>query len=146
MAMIAMIASVTVSCKKDDKKDPKDVAQLLTSGEWAGYVTGYKKNNAQWDFNNERNYAVVHFNRTSENVTYGTGTQQEYKNEHSSEQSGYAEFTWSMTDNEIRIAYITDGWGDVYIKLDDCDITSSQFKGDMYDYYDHKYVFDFNKK
>lgn len=146
LAMIAMIASVTVSCKKDDKKDPKDVAQLLSSGDWMGYVSGYKKNNSQWDFNNERNYAVVYFKRTAANATYGTGHQREYKNEHMNEQTGYAEFSWNVTDEQIRISYSTEGWSDVFIKLDDCDINNSQFKGDMYDYNDHKYVFDFNKQ
>ncbi|MBQ9640913.1 MAG: hypothetical protein IJV06_05090 [Bacteroidaceae bacterium] len=144
MAVIATALLLNVSCKKDDKKEPQDVATWLV-GDWQGYVSGYKKNNSQWDFNNERNYAVVRFVASSNGAKNGTGYQLEFKNEHMVEQTGFAEFFWKLEDENVRISYKTEGWGDVYFNFNDCELTASVFRGEMYDYTDHKYVFDFVK-
>lgn len=145
VAMVATVALLNVSCKKDDKKDPQDVANNLI-GDWQGYVSGYKKNGSQWDFNNERSYAVVRFLSSGNNAKSGMGNQVEFKNEYMEEQWDYSEFAWKLEDDKIRISYLTDGWSDVYINFNDAELNSSTFKGEMYDYSDHKYVFDLTKK
>ena len=145
VAMVATVALLNVSCKKDDKKDPQEVANNLI-GEWQGYISGYKKNNSQWDFNNERGYAVIRFLSAGNNNKSGMGNQLEFKNEHMTEKTDYAEFSWKIEDDKIRISYLMDGWGDVYIYFNDVELNSSVFKGEMFDYTDHKYVFDLTKK
>ena len=75
----------------------------------------------------------------------GTGRQLEFDNEYMREQTGYAEFNWRMTDDKIQISYSEQGWNDVYFEYNNCVIDGSQFKGDMFDYFDHKYVFELYK-
>ena len=74
------------------------------------------------------------------------GNQLEFKNEHMTEKTDYAEFSWKIEDDKVRIIYLADGWGDVYIYFNDVELNSSVFKGEMFDYTDHKYVFDLTKK
>ena len=143
MAIIATAATLCVGCKSDSKKDPQETINNLTGGDWQGYISGYKKNGSQWDFNKERNYVILHFERTGE--LNGTGRQLEFDNEYMREQTGYAEFNWRMTDDKIQISYSEQGWNDVYFEYNNCVIDGSQFKGDMFDYFDHKYVFELYK-
>ena len=145
MALTATVTLLCVSCKKDEKS-PEDTASELVGSDWQGYISGYKKNGSEWVFNNERNFAVVRFTANADDPLKGKGYQLEYENENKYENTGKAEFTWNVTDDKLHIAYITEGWGDVYLEYNkNCEIKGDRFSGEMFDYHDHKYVFEFWK-
>ena len=135
MTLFAALAIVTISCKDD--KDPEEVSKNITGTDWAGYLTEEKKNGSSWEYNKQRNYAVIHFNGTSTGTavpTSGTGYQVEFKNEFMAEKTGYSNFSWRLEGGELKMAYQADDWNDTYIDYNDATVTSTVFNGYMYDY------------
>lgn len=134
------------SCNKDDNRDPKEVANLLIDYDWQGYQDAYKKNGSSWVDNDERTYNVLKFKKSLSGALSGTGYLLQFESEYMNTNPDVVNIIWRITDDRIEIEYDLPGWKGVYINFNDAVINENSFKGEMFDRYDHKYVFNFAKK
>ena len=119
LAAIAMLTMVTMtSCK--DKKDPYDVANGILSRDWQGYIQDQKENGSSWK-DMDRSKVTIHFQKTTDSPFRGIGYQLEWEDDGSVKDKN--KFNWYITSDRIDIDY-------------------NQFKGEMYDDKQHRYVFD----
>lgn len=138
LAAIAMLTMMTMtSCK--DKKDPYDVANGILSKDWQGYIQDQKENASSWK-DMDRSKVTIHFQKTTDSPFRGIGYQLEWEDDGSVKDKN--KFNWYITSDRIDIDY--DTWTDVFIEFnnDVFQVDANQFKGEMYDGKQHRYVFD----
>lgn len=138
-ALMTVMATLllTGSCSKDEERDPAEVKQLITSTDWAGYLTEEMHINwgNKWENNNQQNYVVIHFDAA------GKGQQVEFKTEFMKEQTGYSDFNWIIEDGKIVITYSAKDWNRCYIDYNDVTLDSKTFSGYLWDYTNKDYRF-----
>ncbi|MBR1503787.1 MAG: hypothetical protein IJ618_07905 [Prevotella sp.] len=136
-AAIAMMTLVT-SCKNSDK-DPNDVANGILAKDWQGYLEDQKESGSSWK-EMDRTKVTIHFEKTAASPFQGIGYQLELEDDGSVKDKN--KFTWTISSDRINIDYET--WTDVFIEFnhDVFQVDANQFRGEMYDGKQHRYLFD----
>ncbi|MBR6867185.1 MAG: hypothetical protein IKN02_03030 [Prevotella sp.] len=146
MTMFVAAALLTISCSKDDGKDPAQVVKDLTSTDWQGEVKELKRNGRSWEDGYQTHWAVMRFKAAGTQALAGSGYQLEYRNENTIPENLTDEsaFTWRIDGDIIRVIYTNQEWHSLYINYNDADIDANRFTGEMIDNEDDRYKFLFN--
>ena len=107
MTMFVAAALLTISCSKDDGKDPAQVVKDLTSTDWQGEVKELKRNGRSWEDGYQTHWAVMRFKAAGTQAQAGSGYQLEYRNENTIPENLTDEsaFTWRIDGDIIRVIY-----------------------------------------
>lgn len=159
MTVFAALASAMTSCSKDDDKDSEDKrlkfvnnmmqSATATSCTWEGWHRRQFKDGGSWR-DDDRQYAVIQFNRSSATATEGTGILIYFKNEKKDElykDGEYSKFSWYIKDNQIRIKHITQSWFDMYAEYNTTELSvgAGSFYGHWWEKVDDRWEFNYKK-
>ena len=139
LVVIAIMTMMTMTSCKSSKKDPYDVASAILAKDWEGYIQDQKENGSGWK-DMDRTKVTIHFQKTADSPFRGIGSQVEWDDDGSMKDKN--KFNWTITSERIDIDY--DTWTDVFIEFnhDVFQVDANQFRGEMYDGKQHRYLFD----
>lgn len=139
LAMLTLAMTMFTSCDRDEQ-----IADYLISGNWKGNLQTYYMNRWGEAFQDGDYYTVWRFaggNYDSYGyATSGYGFEADY-NVYDDREFAYSTFRWDVRNGDIYIYYDDPNWGDVRIDYRDYDISSSRFRGTMYDWNNRAYQF-----
>ena len=128
------------SCDTDQK-----IANYLITGNWKGNLDTYYTNRWGDAFLDGEYYTVWRFEPGGYDdwgyVTSGYGTEADY-NVYDDREFAYSSFRWEVRNGNIYIYYDDPTWNNVRIDWRDYSISSSRFRGTMYDWEERIYNFD----
>jgi len=134
-----MMAAVTMmsfsSCEQDDTYE----AELLTNGDWQGYLGVYYSD--RWRVSGTTYETVMHFTHNSAYATSGRGYEVDYDTRSPYRDYAYSTFKWFIVDGEITLIYDDDRWAPIYIY--NYGLYSSSFRGYIDDGTGRNIQFDF---
>ena len=128
------------SCDTDEQ-----IANYLINGNWKGNLATYYTNRWGDEFLDGEYYTVWRFEPGVYDewgyVTSGYGTEADY-DRYDERVFAYSSFRWEVRHGNIYIYYDDPTWNNVRIDWRDYSISSSHFRGTMYDWEDRAYAFD----
>lgn len=128
------------SCDTDEQ-----IANYLINGNWKGNLATYYTNRWGDEFLDGEYYTVWRFEPGVYDewgyVTSGYGTEADY-DRYDERVFAYSSFRWEVRNGNIYIYYDDPTWNNVRIDWRDYSISSSHFRGTMYDWEDRAYAFD----
>ena len=131
---------ILTSCDTDQK-----IANYLITGNWKGNLDTYYTNRWGDAFLDGEYYTVWRFEPGGYDdwgyVTSGYGTEADY-NVYDDREFAYSSFRWEVRNGNIYIYYDDPTWNNVRIDWRDYSISSSRFRGTMYDWEERIYNFD----
>lgn len=136
MMMAAMTLTTFTSCEEDDTYE----AELLTNGDWQGYLGVYYGN--RWNVTGNTYETVMHFTHNSAYATSGRGYEVDYDTRSPYRDYAYSTFKWFIVDGEITLIYDDDRWNPIYITR--YTLHSSAFRGYINDGSGRDIQFDFD--
>jgi hypothetical protein len=138
-AMMTTLFTLT-SCDTDQQ-----IANYLINGNWKGDLNTYYRNRWGEEWLDGEYYTVWRFEPGVYDdwgyVTSGYGTEADY-NKYDDREFAYSSFRWEVRNGNIYIYYDDPTWNNVRIDWRDYSISSSRFRGTMYDWEDRAYDFD----
>ena len=138
-AMMTTLFTLT-SCDTDQQ-----IANYLINGNWRGNLATYYTNRWGEEFLDGEYYTVWRFEPGVYDewgyVTSGYGTEADY-DRYDERVFAYSSFRWEVRNGNIYIYYDDPTWNNVRIDWRDYSISSSRFRGTMYDWEDRAYDFD----
>lgn len=157
MAIFAAMAMTMafVSCGGDDDDTDSAANRLAFANKltqnglsctWEGLSMQQRKEMGSW--NDERQmYAVMRFDRTATSETQGTGILLFFENSYKESFIEGSEFTWTFSDDMLRLSYRRGGWKAQYAeyRTSELVINGNTFNGTLFESTDFKYRFNFTK-
>ena len=138
LAMMTTLFTLT-SCETDHQ-----IANYLINGNWKGNLATYYTNRWGDEFLDGEYYTVWRFDPgaydTYGYVTSGYGYEADYS-VYNDREFAYSSFRWEVRNGNIYIYYDDPTWNNVRIDWRDYSISSSHFRGTMYDWEDRSYDF-----
>ena len=151
LTVIAAMATVTVSCSKDDDSISSEefANKLLQNGTtctWEGAERTLSRSWGKWSDDGEK-YAIMRFDRSSTTALSGTGLVLYFENSYKDTYKDGSEFTWSFAGDELRITYRHNGWAPVHAEYNTTEliINGDKFVGTWYESSDKKFEFGYTK-
>ena len=135
MMMAATTLTAFTSCEQDDTYE----AELLTNGDWQGYLGVYYSD--RWRVTGNTYETVMRFTHNSSYATSGRGFEVDYDTRSPYLDYAYSTFKWFIVDGEITLIYDDDRWTPIYISH--YSLYSSSFRGYINDGSGRNIQFDF---
>ncbi len=151
LTVIAAMATVTVSCSKDDDVISKEdfvnkLTQGGTSGTWEGMERTKTRSWGSWSNDGDK-YAIMRFDRSTTTATEGTGYLLYFENSYKETFKDKSDFTWNIVGDELRINYHHTNWAPVHAEYNTTElvIKGDNFVGTWYESSDKKFEFNYKK-
>lgn len=135
MMMAATTLTAFTSCEQDDTYE----AELLTNGDWQGYLGVYYSD--RWRVTGNTYETVMRFTHKSSYATSGRGFEVDYDTRSPYRDYAYSTFKWFIVDGDITLIYDDDRWSPIYIH--GYTLYSSRFYGYINDGTERRIEFDF---
>ena len=151
LTIIAAMATIMVSCSKDDDVISKeDFVYKLTQGGTSGTGEGTERTKSKswgtWSNDGEK-YAIMRFDRADAKATEGTGYLLYFENSYKETLKDKSAFTWNFVGDELRINYRHTNWAPVHAEYNTTElvIKGDYFDGTWYESSDKKFEFNYKK-
>ena len=156
LTVIAAMATVMISCSKDDDESENiqqkkltfanALTQNSTSCAWEGLQTEQHYSWGNWS-DHATKYFIMRYDRTSTEAINGTGWAYVFKTQWKEEFIEKTEFTWRFNDTNSTLEISYRAWNPVHAEYNTTELTikGNTFVGTWFESSDCKYQFEYKK-